>query len=241
MAEAARQALESENRALRDRIDELSRKIDETAAMAPRLGEIEARLDQVPSETKRQQRAALIVALGQLQSALSDDGAFASELRTVQDIAKTDQGMWDRVSPVMDVLSPFADAGVPTPSQLAAGFPGTQIARAAEADIAGSLLEDAPWWKRLMHRMSEVVTVRPVGGDVEGDGPLERLARAEADLGEGDLAAAIHEVDGISGTAANAASDWLQQAKARMAVDEAATSLAEMSARALEPEPDGSG
>jgi hypothetical protein len=241
IAEAARQALEAENRALRDRIDELARKIEETAALSARLGEIETRLDQVPAETQRQRAAALIVAIGQLQSALADDRTFYAPLRTVQDLAIADQDIWDRLQPVIDVLAPLAEAGVPTRSQLAAGFPGTDIARAAEADLAGSLIEDAPWWKRLMHRLSEVVTVRPVGGDVEGDGPLERLARAEADLAEGDLSAAVAEVSGITGSAQEAAADWLSQANARIAVDEAASTLAGFSARALEPAPGGSG
>ena len=241
IAEAARQALEAENRALRDRIDDLARKIETAEALAPRLDQIEDRLDQVPQETTRQRRAALIVALGQLQSGLADDRPFAAELRTVQDIAVNDPAMWERLQSLVDTLSPLAEAGVPTRSQLAAGFPGTAIARAAEADLAGSLIEDAPWWQRLMHRISEVVTVRPVGGDVVGDGPLERLARAEADLLEGDLVAAMREVEGITGTAATLAGDWLAQAKARVAVDEAATALSELSARALEPTPGGQG
>jgi uroporphyrinogen-III synthase len=241
IAEAARQTLEAENRALRDRIDELARSIAETASLAPRIEDVEARLDEVPAQTLRQRRAALIVALGQLQSALTDDGAFAPELRTVQDIAVDDQAMWDRLGPLVEVLAPLAEAGVPTRSQLAAGFPGTAIARSAEADLAGSLIADAPWWKRLMHRVSEVVTVRPVGGDVEGDGPLERLARAEADLLEGDLAASVREVEGITGSAADTAAQWLEMAKARIAIDEAAAALAELSARALAPAPGGAG
>jgi hypothetical protein len=149
IAEAARQTLEAENRALRDRIDELARSIAETASLAPRIEDVEARLNEVPAQTLRQRRAALIVALGQLQSALTDDGAFAPELRTVQDIAVDDQAMWDRLGPLVEVLAPLAEAGVPTRSQLAAGFPGTAIARSAEADLAGSLIADAPWWKRL--------------------------------------------------------------------------------------------
>ncbi len=241
IAEAARQTLEAENRALRDRIDELARQIEEMAALSPRLGEIETRLGEIPAETARQHAAALIVALGQLQSALTDDRAFVTQLRTVKDLAVGDEAIWDRIGPIIDILEPLAEAGVPTRSQLAAGFPGTEIARKAEADLAGSLVEDAPWWKRLMHRLSEVVTVRPVGGDVEGEGALERLARAESDLAEGDLAAAILEIGGITGTAKEVAAGWMGQAQARIAVDEAAAVLAEISARALEPGPGGAG
>ena len=84
----------------------------------------------------------------------------------------------------------MADAGVPTLSQLAAAFPATEIARAGEAELAGEITDDnwlKRFWRGLGHSISEVITVRPTGPDVEGDDTLARLARAEAKLGEGDL------------------------------------------------------
>ena len=55
--------------------------------------------------------------------------------------------------------------------------------------------DDAGWWDRLMGRVSELVTVRPVGEDVEGDSPAARVARAEAHIASGDLASAVNELD----------------------------------------------
>jgi hypothetical protein len=90
---------------------------------------------------------------------------------------------------------------------------------------------------RAWARLRSVVTVRPVGGDVAGDSPEARLARAEARLDEGDLASAVGELEGLQGTAAEAAAPWLAGARARAAADEAIARLRERAlARVL---PDG--
>jgi hypothetical protein len=77
--------------------------------------------------------------------------------------------------------------------------------------------------------------VRPTGPDVEGEDTLARLARAEAKLGEGDLEGAVAEVRGMKGLAAEAAAEWLSQAEARLAVEQAAAQLADISTRELAP------
>jgi hypothetical protein len=59
--------------------------------------------------------------------------------------------------------------------------------------------------------------VRPVGADVEGEDPAARVARAEAHLATGDLAAAVAELEALEGPAADAAADWLAKAKSRLA------------------------
>jgi hypothetical protein len=69
------------------------------------------------------------------------------------------------------------------------------------------------------------VTVRPVGDDVRGDTAEARVARAEAALDKGDLAAAVAELDQLEGRPAEAAADWLAQAKARLGADQAVAQL----------------
>jgi len=114
-------------------------------------------------------------------------------------------------------------------------LPVTEIARAAEAEQAGDLAADTNWWQRMTHRLAEIVTVRPVGEDVTGDGPLERLARAEAALKKGDLAKTTDEIAGLKGESARQASTWLAQAQARLTLDWATIQLADVAARQLAP------
>jgi hypothetical protein len=181
---------------------------------------------------------ALIVAIGELRSALASDKSFAAELSTLGDLTQNDETLRPRLKPVIESLSPMADAGVPTLSQLAAGFPTTEIARAGEADLAGEVTDDnwlKRFWRGLGHSISEVITVRPTGPGVEGDDTLARLARAEAKLEEGDLAAAVTEVRAMTGLAAEAAAEWLSQAEARLAIEQSAAQLADISTRELAP------
>jgi len=70
-----------------------------------------------------------------------------------------------------------------------------------------------------------LVTVRPAGSQAEGDSVDARVARAEASLNDGDLAAAVTELDQLEGEPAQAAADWLAQAKARLAAEQAVTQL----------------
>jgi uroporphyrinogen-III synthase len=79
------------------------------------------------------------------------------------------------------------------------------------------------------------VTVRPVGADVQGDGPLAKLARGEAKLKAGDLPGTIAEIGSLDGRAGQAAAPWLAQAKARLAEDQASVALDAASTELMAP------
>ena len=251
-------ALASENEALKQQIADLTQRLDQLSALDAKVGELGPRLDElaprvdalgqqvasIPKGAEQQRSVALIVAIGELRSALAGDKSFAAELSTLTDLTQNDEALRSRLKPIVDGLTPMADAGVPTLSQLAAGFPSTEIARAGEADLAGEVTDDnwlKRFWRGLGHSISEVITVRPTGPDVEGDDTLARLARAEAKLGEGDLAGAVAEVRGMKGLAAETSADWLAQADARLAIEGAAAQLADISTRELAPQTTGEG
>ena len=207
-------------------------------ALAPRLDALDQQVAALPKSNEQQHAVALIVAVGELRSALASDKSFAAELSTLNDLTHDDEALRPRLKPIVDRLSPMADAGVPTLSQLAAAFPATEIARAGEAELAGEITDDnwlKRFWRGLGHSISEVITVRPTGPDVEGDDTLARLARAEAKLGEGDLGAAVAEVRALTGLAQETAAEWLAQAEARLAIEESAAQLADISTRELAP------
>lgn len=239
-------ALTLENQALRDQIAMLGQRLDQLGGLDAKLQELEPQLsalsDQVanmPRGAEQQRAAALIVAIGELRSALASDKGFTAEVAALEDLTRNDDMARPQLKPVLDELAPLAEGGVPTLSQLAAGFPAKEIARAGEAELAAEVTDDA-WYKRLwsgtVHALAEVFTLRPVGPDVEGDGTLARLARAEAKLDEGDLSGAVTEIRGLDGLAAEAAAEWLSQAEARLAVERAAAQLADISTRALAPQ-----
>jgi hypothetical protein len=207
--------------------------------LAPRVDALNQQVASLPKSGEQQRAVALIVAIGELRSALASDKSFAAELATLNDLTQTNEALRPRLKPIVESLSPMAEAGVPTLSQLAAGFPTTEIARAGEADLAGEASDDSwlkRFWRGLGHSISEVITVRPTGPDVQGDDTLARLARAEAKLGEGDLSAAVTEVRGMKGLAAESAAEWLAQAEARLAIEQSAAQLAEISTRELAPQ-----
>jgi uroporphyrinogen-III synthase len=243
--------LTSENEALKQQIASLTQRLDQMAGLDAKVGELAPRIDALdqqvaglPKGGEQQRAVALIVAIGELRSALASDKSFAAELSTLGDLTQNDETLRPRLKPIVDSLTPMADAGVPTLSQLAAGFPTTEIARAGEADLAGEVSDDnwlKRFWRGLGHSISEVITVRPTGPDVEGDDTLARLARAEAKLGEGDLSGAVTEVRGMKGLAAEVSAEWLAQAEARLAIEQAAAQLADISTRELAPQTAGEG
>ena len=58
-----------------------------------------------------------------------------------------------------------------------------------------------------------------------GEGPGAALARAKAALDQGDLAAAVKEVETLDGAPREAFAAWLGQAHARLSADETFTRL----------------
>jgi uroporphyrinogen-III synthase len=242
----------SENEGLKQQIASLTERLDQMSGLDAKVGELAPRLDALaprldaldqqvaalPKSNEQQHAVAMIVAVGELRSALASDKSFAAELATLNDLTLDDEALRPRLKPVVDQLAPMAEGGVPTLSQLAAAFPATEIARAGEAELAGQVTDDnwfKRFWRGLGHSISEVITVRPTGPDVEGEDTLARLARAEAQLGEGDLAAAVAEVKALTGLAAETAAEWLAQAEARLAIEDAAAQLADISTRELAP------
>jgi hypothetical protein len=77
---------------------------------------------------------------------------------------------------------------------------------------------DTPWWWVPVERVRAMVSARPVG-DVPGDTPGAIMARAQVRLANGDLAAVLHELDGLRGAPAAAAASWRSDAASRAQAD----------------------
>ena len=254
-------ALRADIDAMKQAAAESSGGIDARLTLAEQdLGEIETldtrltALEQATSnaETRATGNAALALAVNQLQSALADQRPFAIELAALKDVAAGDPAAARQVQAATDALASRAESGLPTLVELRARFPevareAVAAARAeaataavAEATPGAAAGEAAPGWlDSAMLKLSELVSVRPVGEDVEGDDAAARVARAEALLAKSDLAGAVAELDGLTGKALEAASPWLADARARLDAQVAIDTLQSLAVARLMPAGDG--
>ena len=109
---------------------------------------------------------------------------------------------WSRRS---STLQAHAASGVPTLPELRSSFDASPITSfmPRRRPSGDGLLDQAAG------NLMRLVTVRPVGADVAGESAAARVARAEAALADGDLAAAVAELEPLDGAADAAAAPWL--------------------------------
>ncbi len=178
---------------------------------------------------------AFVLAVSNLGAALSTARPFAAELTALTELAGKDPALAAQVKELTAPLAGRAAVGVPTLVELQGRFPATAraIVEAAKQPEPPTVenSESTTWYDRPLGWLSSAgewlsfqVSVRPVG-DVAGDDAGARVARAEVRLSENALAAAVKELEGLSGPAAAAAAAWLGDARARLAVDRVVTAL----------------
>jgi hypothetical protein len=117
-------------------------------------------------------------------------------------------------------LRPLAERGVATVADLNARFRGV----AREVARAGAGAADQPWWKRVLQRLTALVSIRRVGV-VTGEEADAVAARAEVRMATGDVAGALAELERLSGGAAQAAAAWREDAGQHVAAAKAIEAL----------------
>lgn len=194
---------------------EANRLAAEVSAASERAAGAEAAVSR--RNTADAETQALVLAAGQLRSALQGSGDFADELQAVRQLGAADPQVRDALASI----SPLSDTGVPTVSQLASRFEGL----ASEIVRAGQQEGEQPWYEKAANQVSSLVTVRRVAGEVEGNSAAAIVSRAEARLEENDLEGAVAQVGMLAGPAAETAAPWLRDAQARLAADRAVAAL----------------
>lgn len=164
-------------------------------------------------------RMAYALGLRELERAVNGAQPYAVELETLAKLLDTGVA-----EVAIAELSRHAASGVPTVAQLTARFDDAATAM-VRADAAAHA-ETGMAGKAYGFLMS-LVSIRPTGERAGTDAPA-RIARAQMRLGEGDLAAALAELDALDETAKTAAAAWITDAHARLAVNRA---LAELTAQ----------
>lgn len=232
-------ALDEQLGALRKRLDGLAGRLDGLQGTPAALDEIRKDMTALRSSVTAMsgriktledrppvsggEIAALAIAVGQLDSAVAGGGAYRPALDRVRALAEDDAAIVREIV----VLDPRAGKGVPTVTQLAAGF----------ADIAPKLSTTSPeaeesWAERLRQKTMSLVKMRPVGKD----GARSPVTRAERALARGDLKAAVASVDGLSGPI----DAWRKDAELRIAADAALAAIRARVADLLAAEATGS-
>jgi uroporphyrinogen-III synthase len=208
-------------------LDELGQR---TGALANQMTALQERVGaaeraQRQASTERARAAAFAVGVAELDGAARAGRPFAASLAALRALAP-DAAAGDLLQP----LEPYAASGVAPLERLKHDWP--EAARQAKAAQVGAEYgrEYGDWAGRAMRTLSGMFTIRRIGADVAGDDIDAVLARAGARLDLDDLSGALTVLAALPEPAAAAAKRWLDQARARRAVE---TALGQLTQRAL--------
>jgi hypothetical protein len=187
------------------------------AALSERIAKLEASLPEIVSaidkESAGAKSAAVAIAFANLRAAVSDGRPYAAELDTIGALAPS---VGD-----LGVLPSYAETGIPTVPELARSFAtaSDNALTAASSPAGGSLVDN------FLASAQSLVTIRRIDEAPAADGPAATLARAKTALDQGDLAAAVKDIETLDGAMREAFSAWLDQARARLGADQTLTRL----------------
>ena len=189
-------------------------------ALADRVTAVETTARRTMNEQSA--NIALLMSLSQLRDALATGRSFTLELETAKALAARSGIALDD-----SAFAAAATRGIPSLPELRRRFRPT-----AAAVMRASAMPDgaSAWYRRIFDRAMSIVAVRRLDGDAAGTSTSAVLARAEQRVNEGDVAAAVSEMDGLRGGAATAAAAWLADAHLRVAAERAG---AEVTTRAI--------
>lgn len=195
---------------VQDLADRLAEATAQTTAAGEVAADLQARVGEMETAVaglSQRPDAALPIAAAALKSAIDRGGSFAKELEVYAGVTGD--------TATVDALREFAAAGVPTHDDLRQAFPA---AANAMLDAVRKPQTDAGLMDRLMTSAKGLVRVRPVG-EVEGEGPEAIVARIEARLKAGDLAAALAELETLPPAARDAGAGWEGRLRSRLTSD----------------------
>jgi hypothetical protein len=124
-------------------------------------------------------------------------------------------------NPDVAALRDLAGVGAPNAAMLAREFPSYATKAVAAAHAPGP---DADIWTRMRVTLSKIVSVRRVD-NLTGNGLDALLARAEVELGDGDIEAALHVLEPLEAKPRAALEPWQARARARTEIDRRVAAL----------------
>lgn len=222
-ADAVKQ-LDNAVRAVSNSLDAIHTAI---TAITARLAALEAIQAAQPlgGEAKR---ISFALALRELEHVLNGSGPFAMQLETIRKLLEP--GVADGA---LEQLQAFASTGIATRATLSAQFDAVAAAVVRADSISGV---PQGWAGRIYAFVQSLIMIRPLG-ERAGDDVPAIVARAQARLEAGDLDAAVTELNGLTGAAADAAAAWLKDARARLIAEQTLAHLSAALARQLDAQP----
>lgn len=228
-AEADRQGLADEVKNLQAKAPggpgsaDLAALADDDKRLSGEVAELQKQVAALQAMRERNTaQAGILLAVGQIALAAANGHTVAPAIATLRPLAGDDP----HLTAALAELQPVADRAVPTMGALIDRFPAVATAalraahrenRPASSNANGRF---AAWWDDIVRRLSASVTVRRVG-EIAGDSPEARVARAEQRLAGHDLAGAVDALSGLTGAPAKTVASWLDDARARLTMDKA--------------------
>ncbi len=156
---------------------------------------------------KELKAAAMLMAVSQLRQSLMQEGGFEQDLATVRALAGDDP----ETLAALEKITPYAREGIVSRDALKSEF------RGLAGDIVSAKLkgEDVSIQDRFFARMDNFVQVRKTGM-VKGEDTSAVVARAETLMNQGDIRAAINELEKLEGAPRETAQPFMDDAQARL-------------------------
>lgn len=157
---------------------------------------------------------ALSDAVSSLRTRLASGGPFADDLSALAKSLPDDAAV--------KTLTRFAETGVETKEKLISDFTAVQTALAGSTSNGSAQVEEkGGFLSTLQNRLSSIIKIRKVGAQ-DWQAISIRMA---GDGAQGDLAAMVRHMDGISAQPPEALDQWLKSARQRLAADAAMQEL----------------
>lgn len=176
-----------------------------------RIAKLEAALPDLSTAIAKSGAAA--IAFANLRAAVAAGRPYAAELAVLRSLMP-DLGD-------LGVLPSHAETGIPTVAELASNL--QKIAAGSAAPTSAPA--EASFLDSMIASAKSAVSIRRVGADTTGSERSAVLARAEADLEQGNLATAIKEIEAMPAPARDAFAGWLDDARARASASDTLTKL----------------
>ncbi len=202
------------------------------ARLMDQVAELESRLAR--AEMSNERGWALVVAGAGLRIALRGSAPFAAELEafrgTLAGLHAAD-GADGALNTTLAALEAYASEGIPDMKALSLEFDVLApriVAVGNSGDLAMTEMEEKNWMKTLRQHMAALVTIRRTGSGLVGSSAEAVVARAEAALETGNLAAAVSDLETLQGSPGGLVASWLDGARARLAAEQSLTEISRL-------------
>ena len=216
--------------ALTARIQEIDRLAEEKAdrafvsALAARVRNTERKIGR--SSAEKEKRAALLMALTQVQRAVYEGKSFLTQEQALEALISPKSILGEKLA----ALRAYAETGVTTPAALQEAFPESarRLVRRAGTD------ENDCWVKKALASLKGLVVVRRLDAPVDDASTTAVLARAEIAVENGEFQTALRELKNLNNKDVGVVVPWISNAERMIAVHNA---LDEMTAVVLSERP----